>query len=434
MAQIKVNLNLSHTFLMLFRGYLIRFYLSTHSTSLRVEHTLAFFLKYWYNDTSSKAKRLTDYYCEVSTLTSRKILLVLIKVLLSVSALALTLLILSPIDVKGQTQSLDVIVGDKAIFLLPPEAITGGTVTQFKWSDDGQYLMIVIKHQALISQQAIQKTLLNQMEKLLYRNTEVVIWNAKTNKVTSYWKGDLQTESVKKIEWLSKTNIAMAHILSPQPANKPPLTASKVLRIEPRKGETVIFSTKSESPEVMTISPDRTVVLVKNRDSQGKIAFWYVNKDIKMGQLIPMPPDSPDYRVLWTYEQNEFQPVFQPRTDLRQPGIKYYLLLPNFELQGLTERPNLYESQPAIPVELPYKIIRQNNSLWLKVESAPPDKLILISADGEQGTVAPTLDKIAYISQGAIFIRQIAVIPKEILDKAISESQLTQLINSGKLP
>lgn len=334
-------------------------------------------------------------------------------------------------------------VGQEAIVLGVPQVI-GGQIDEMKWSSDGRYLLIR-STKGQLTQQQMRDSLLDDNSPTVKTamETEIRILDTRSGDCHTYWTGKLSARKVMQMEWMQGENLAfaaIANVLSVQP-DLGEMERGWILHINPRRKEMATYTIRGDpnklrsevrdekyipSDILIYTSPSKQIIMGSYLNNQEQRSYLLFSPSAKQGKLIitNFGKDT----VSFVRMSSDGFPLFKVlEIPIKKDGMQWwYGLNADWELEELAQEPKLYDYKA--PSSIPhYAIVQETRKLdgmppikplWIEVNGIGKER-VLIAMDAKNGEIAPSMDKIAYITaEGALCVRQIFIFPKELLEEA----------------
>lgn len=370
------------------------------------------------------------------------------------------LLSLPPGIGSGQMSSLmeNLILTDReAIAMLPPEVVSGPTVSRALWSPDGRYLLVV-RADLQLTPQLLRRALIappsawDQMPPS--GQTRVILWDTRARRADEVWKMPMFHHHLEDIQWLPGTDQALAlirQIPQPTPENLSPKTSYSLLRINGATGRSQLVNLSDEQGAdqwiTLSVSPAHPVAILRQTimnapPDRQQVVFYQLREGRRVGAGIIGPHERGISEVVWSADGSQpYLRVTQISRDRKPVESLYALDFRAGQVKRLESAPRLYAYRtPEPPLRLKTSvhtlkegsIQRTVTSLWLESSAQSESPRALVCADSSQGWLSPKGDQLLYISQGAAFVTSLIHFSREEFEQARNAARKAHAISNAK--
>ncbi len=316
-------------------------------------------------------------------------------------------------------------VGNKAIVLMQPRLVSAGKADQFFWSKDGKYLLAITEETTMTPGQFLSILNGDQIDPAKFTQRKVVLWNSQTGSLTVPFTARLDLDTIEDGSWLPEVNIFGFLVNTVKPDEIDPTTGERIshsgeydeniVLIDPGRNNVTTFQALDDSSATndlkrlaVQIAPNAYKIITKDgqRDvtlpngfvanhsqwAKGGVFWVYAEKTLENGNKVEKQFRLGNDGQL-TQSNDQYDPDDSPMAKEETPA-SYFMA---------TEEKHKFDTQPALI-----------NSWWLYVGGANSPNRVLISPNASLAEVSPSMDKVAYTAEGAVFVRDIAVIPTQV--------------------
>lgn len=339
--------------------------------------------------------------------------------------MALGILISSAAIGQGPLPNLPDAVRDKdtAYILLPPVAVQGPLVSRLSWSSNGEFLAM-LAHSGLDAE--LELTEAYSKGHLLAadpqpKRTSFQIWDRKSRTIRTLWTG---ADSI-SYQWVDGASFGFAIIREPDTVEAK--GSISLVRFD-AKGQWTGLVTQHPVPEGSISSnfvplQDQPAAIYwqsKFAREQTQSEAWIVSAT----EMVPIiPPAGYQPGLFFTSEKSEVIALVQSVLDRQvreyhqfDVKTKKFTRLPADYRPPSNFRPREREgvwlelgSARATPEQ--GEGVAGTQSLWLATDRANEPAALVCGDVPGSGSLAPTRDAVAYLCQGALFVRPILKLP-----------------------
>jgi len=346
------------------------------------------------------------------------------------------------------------LIGEEAVGLMPPELAAEPTVTRMVWSSDGRFLLVERMDMRLTKK--MLEALVEQEEPELQVAPVVAleVWDSGNGQRRQVWKGD-SGSALERLGWLHGTDVVYAVVRRVVPARPGEQEESGIvyglMHIDASSGRTkLIAEIPDPGPGLLEYSPGAPVAILGGPLEPGRRLFFHIQgSQSVLGPAVMLPEGVSWFDVSWSADGK--LPYITTLT-LGSAGEKpvrrvFAVDTAKAELAELAEAPSI---PPRTEPETPLKVSSDDAPLAggyaktgfkarvLLLHPAQPPKdagapaWALVTSDGSDAEMSPTGDAVAYISQGAAFVRRLARIPKQKFLEARQAAERAEVLSRGK--
>jgi prepilin-type processing-associated H-X9-DG protein len=337
------------------------------------------------------------------------------------------------------------VTDDAAYLMLEPNFVCNGEVGDFIWSQDGK-LLAVERSARNFKASDMAAALTGQQidpDKLDSR-LEVYVWNQETNSSKLLWtvRGPSRIES---LEWMYGNEYLIATLQDPDSSHRVLAISVKTLATT-----TLLTSWNFDFRQMLVSTKAPLAVALESNDSVGYI---HIFRNGHMSDRIPMPEPrdsliwgdagelycgtSGTKPVVWhqfDFAAGKFVDVTKGQLHFGAPDPYPILGVENSASsggannglipmsQGVWLRPYFFEKYEAL----------SGTGLPKPVKHSPDNQAGLVTSDGFNGSLSPSLEAVAYSHQGTAMVRQIVQVPKSAFYQARDAAMRSLAINKAK--
>jgi hypothetical protein len=329
-------------------------------------------------------------------------------------------------------------VGNKAIVLMQPRLVAAGKAEELGWFGAGKYLMAVTQESTMSSGQFASILKGETVDPASLAQKKVIVWNSQTGSLQTILNVKPGADEILGTSVLFGTSIAVVIVATPKPDEIDPATGARIQHRGQYDQRLILFDPARSRTMTFPIFGTAGVALgtkcftVQTGTSTLKLVTENSQKDVRL------PDGFEPEQILWS-KGEVFWISGEQTTESGGKKQKRFLLTVQGQVAETQERyrgPADSAMAEIRPADTLYAATAEKhkydkyptalNSWWLSVRGADPQNRVLISPNASLAVVAPTNDKVAYTSDGAVFVREISVLGKEVvagrLKKAVTEA------------
>jgi hypothetical protein len=351
--------------------------------------------------------------------------------------------------VHSQAMSPDyVCVGPTAYTLAPAEVIAGGSCRSLSWSDDGRYvavLRVAMSPRAILEAVASPNVPAEAEESL-------EIYDVARRKTSILWKGRTSEVQLPRINWLKGTDCLVGVAIRRSSSDAPgvaPTSMGELLYFDAAAGSSKTLAQAEEQSLIMEPSPTKGFALVgiakfvagakfeESPKGSWQVKYHVLSADGRLSAPLTIPGG---FMSRWS--EDGASPIFMDWSKGADGKMTRQVWLLNAEtgtavrVEG--EPKEFHPSPPKLPLyagpgDDTLKIAESTRSVkpgWLV--SADRKEIALVSGNVTEIALSPTLNAVAYVSEGAALIRPLVQIPKEMLNAAKNAAERLRVMNNAK--
>lgn len=341
----------------------------------------------------------------------------------------------------------------EAIGLLPPVLAAPPQVTLLKFSPDGRFLLTVCRQQRFTRETLRQMLEDNAPAPERQEQTLIQIWDCEKAVSRTVWSDPVKPVQVEECEWLPGSSVALVVVqrlerTRAEDATETMALVYQLLHINAATGKaTVLTDLPQFHPRLLNVSPAAplAVLLGPLPTKEGDKAFLHIlTPKADLGKVVFLPDGTKNVAVNWDATGKTPVLITPPREG--SAGPVFYRLDPSTAEISRVEKPALYERQPVMTPGLSLSLgeaelagpkgsppIKARPALVTASNPARGERpYVVVALDAEQAELSPTLDCVAYVTQGAAFVREIARIPGEVFLRTQQATRMAVITSNGK--
>ena len=337
--------------------------------------------------------------------------------------------------------------GDKCYCLLPPRLVSGEDVQDAQWSQDGKSLLYV----RLTQRPTFDAALSVQNASTLTSHT-LYQWDEASDQSTSIVTVDGKTTSIDRLAWL---NGGAVFLLETEEAKEEGSKTYAIYRFasDDPNGS---FVARSAAPFEIEASPtkDEAILTEFNRDQSGQTKKAAILED---GATYLVQIDSVSNKSMFDFDENGdacyFDVVVDPTTKKRRLVARPIdAKTGHIQLdREVTSRIGAFQVPITVEPGSSLAAFAKSDKVSLESEwliaqekeegehppqapekSAGKHYVAFLADDSTQGFLSSALNRVAYVSKGSLFVRDMIQIDAALMAKMIAEAEKEDAMSRAK--